>query len=1156
MSKRDVKLFLADKEVEFKTIPDILYNFKVDDITSPAAVKNSFSKTIAIPATPKNNEIFGVFYDNQYQGRDNGELTGYGFDPRKRIPFTITINGETYETGYARLDKVTQNKSYYEYSISLFGGLGDFFYELDTSEEGGKRKMSSLIYRQSDYGRELDLTYEINTENLYDAWHMTIDDNSKYSVISFAPCYDGVPSNFSANKVLVNFSGITTLPEKLGSPLYVDGTNVYSTYNSYYLAELPKDYTQAEMREYRSWMQRPVLRVKKSIEAICNPENNGGYTVNLDPEFFYSGNTYFENSWVTLPLLSEIKAVDYSTFDDYTEHTMTRKAMTSHNGGQWVQMGVEYHPVLAANVAKLEANLEFFVSGTTRAFTANTMYTSANIDNISETDGSKRNFSGYFIQMVAYAGTSVDSSVIGVSNGVMITSPVGNDFLKVEETAVTPREGADVNYSLGQFERYDGPVFKWNQQVKFTMDIPAGAKMFGFDFYPVANTTTGISQTSGQVYRTYGYRQRRGYISTHLPDLPDRFGNDGKCTTYHLGTNYSQTPTAFSGLTNAYLGEGRTMGYTGAIISKNMLLDTDYSPCDFLLSYAKLFGLYFVKDPARKIINILTRKNFFQRQNVTDISDYVDRTSVEIKPLSFDRKWYEWGLEPVSSEFESQYENATGKIYGNRGINTGYEFNSDTKNVLDGNIFRSAVEATERGNQFYTVGTDDWSRPWMHNSYKYVLYKTGDVETVKELSIPKSTTVNRINFQEDFNFYDIFSKPVFHSDNNKPTDGKNVLLLYENDVEVGTYNAEGLKAYITDDVPEMGTLNANEACWLYTQGGTRQHPEVYGTAGEIIARRIRYAPHFTRCIVNEGTMNVARSLDFGVPDIFYIPGVGFSSGATLYNFFWEDYMEEIFSKNSRIMKCKMLIKEIPSIDWLRRFYYFDGCIWRMTNIKDWNVSADKLTEVEFVKVQDIGNYTSITIAPGNLFLSIGMETITAAETNVPYTVTCVDGENWNITASTYTTLDVSSGNTDWEGTWSIPANMSNTGRTFSIRLWDSDDAQLKTVYQDGHHLNVYRCDASGNPVENYEINKNGETVYFFISSALEWSFYASPDTAFISSMSCEPSGNTPTEGTIISVVVPRNPSIINDRTTTFILKADATGYQFETPVYTQPDRGL
>lgn len=1049
--KREVKLFLAGQEVEFKSIPDILYNFKVDDITSPAAVKNSYSKSVTIPSTPSNNKIFGGFYNNDFEGVENGNYYGVGFDPRKRMPFVITVNGETYETGYARLDKVTQNKGYYEYSLSLFGGLGDFFYELEYGEDAGKRKMSSLIFRKSGTtSEELELDFTINAETLYNAWVLSQSDNDKFGVINFAPCYDGIPSNFSADKVLVNYSGITSEVAKLGYSSVTEDGKTYTTYNKYYLAELPKAYTQAEMREYRSWMQRPVLRVRKAIEAICLPENNGGYTVTLDPDFFNSGNSYYQAAFVTLPLLSEIKSTDYSTFDDYSVHTFTKNYTFSFNA-DFYALRLVFDPVIPANASKIQMNLELLMSAQTSTLNAQTLYTSAMIENISEQDASHRNFSGALWQLRAYAGDGPQSSTIGYSEAVLCTSQMANgDFLHIEETFGNTG-GADVKYSLGKFDLVDPAkkIYKWSQQFTLTMDIPAGTKSIALTYQPLANLTSGISSIDGSVYQTYGYRRRKGYTSTYLNESTNT-------NTCYLDANFtvemSGSTTSMLGDAYAYLGEGRTMGYTGAYITKNMLLDTDYSPCDFLLSYAKLFGLYFVKDPIEKEISVLTRANFFHRSNITDISNYVDRTSVEIKPLSFDSKWYNWGLEAVDSEFEKMYESAYGKKYGDMDVNTGYEFSTDAKNVLEGNIFRSCVEALERSNQFYTVGTNDWSRPWMHSSYKYNLYNVNDMEDAKEITIPRSTTVNRVNLQLDYNFYDLFSKPVFHNEENKPSDGKNVLLIEGDTVQVGSYNSTGLKAYITDDVPEMGVLNSNEACWLYTQGGTRQHPEVYGAGGNIIARRIQWVPHFSRFVVNSGSTYIARSFNFGVPETIYVPGIDFSSAATMYNFFWREYMEEIFSKNSRVMKCKMLITEKPSVEWLRRFYYFDNTIWRMTSINDWNISSDKLTEVEFVRVKNITKYTSEN--PTNytdIYLSVDSNTVSLNGGTIGFHIRTLSPDiHWVLSCppDCYTyeqdmQTEVASGDGDFDGYIVIPSNEQRIINFYAI----------SSVYFDGEIIN-------------------------------------------------------------------------------------------------------
>ncbi len=58
------------------------------------------------------------------------------------------------------------------------------------------------------------------------------------------------------------------------------------------------------MMDLRWYLMRPVIRLKAIIEAICNPENNGGYEVFLDQDVFGSQNELIEQSWVTLSMIS------------------------------------------------------------------------------------------------------------------------------------------------------------------------------------------------------------------------------------------------------------------------------------------------------------------------------------------------------------------------------------------------------------------------------------------------------------------------------------------------------------------------------------------------------------------------------------------------------------------------------------------------------------------------------------------------------------------------------------------------------------------------------------------------------------------------------------------------------------------------------------
>ena len=101
--KSQIELYLGDELVEFSTDPQILMTYTAEDLTDPTAIKNNFSKTLTIEGTPNNNRIFGHYYDVT-------KVISTGFNPAKRVPFTLWNNGEKIETGYLKLDRVRRNQ--------------------------------------------------------------------------------------------------------------------------------------------------------------------------------------------------------------------------------------------------------------------------------------------------------------------------------------------------------------------------------------------------------------------------------------------------------------------------------------------------------------------------------------------------------------------------------------------------------------------------------------------------------------------------------------------------------------------------------------------------------------------------------------------------------------------------------------------------------------------------------------------------------------------------------------------------------------------------------------------------------------------------------------------------------------------------------------
>lgn len=372
------KLYIRDKEIELSEQELILFTYQKSDATNPTAIKTSYTKTITVPGTPNNNAAFDVIYKlDRYQ-------TSGIFNPSKREPFQLFLDGTLVESGYVKMNKMNISGSYVSYEITLYSNLADLFYGLQMREDGVPLTFSDL---------DLDICFNINAETVFKAWERlaygrnavnrttdssagatspvpratrvpgtgsddSSDDSSTsgnrvvipgtgrpvggggttttvpttyalFDIINFAPAYNGLPENdgFDADKVFVNVdsympnsrSNIINRfedgePVKSGwSTQIVDGDVTYtpvsaSSSERYALVELPDECTEWEMHDLRSYMQRPVVKVKEVIEAIVRyAKDKLGFEITLDSEFFSSSNPYYASSWMSLSLLCEIK---------------------------------------------------------------------------------------------------------------------------------------------------------------------------------------------------------------------------------------------------------------------------------------------------------------------------------------------------------------------------------------------------------------------------------------------------------------------------------------------------------------------------------------------------------------------------------------------------------------------------------------------------------------------------------------------------------------------------------------------------------------------------------------------------------------------------------------------------------------------------------
>lgn len=325
MMRRKVSLYIADRLVDLDDTSFILYNYTMEDLRNPTIVRNSFSQQVTLKGTPNNNRIFGDIFRLDRQAQYGESYTGANFDAMRKTPFTLYNEmSEIVESGYIKLDEVSMNGRMVEYKVTLYGGLGSFFYGLSYNEDGTPKTLADLRYLA------LDNTYTnypgtFSSAGGYkmvkDAWeyladpdNYSISDHSNWwaNIINFAPAYNSIPEGFSADKAVVKPDSFANIPN-VG---FKSGTS-----SNLMLFTNPHD--EWEVKDVRWYLQRPVFRMKSIIDAVCDSENNGGYSVELSPSFFSKDNKVYWDTWLTLPMIDVAKRNDADVVYDMLKSSKT-----------------------------------------------------------------------------------------------------------------------------------------------------------------------------------------------------------------------------------------------------------------------------------------------------------------------------------------------------------------------------------------------------------------------------------------------------------------------------------------------------------------------------------------------------------------------------------------------------------------------------------------------------------------------------------------------------------------------------------------------------------------------------------------------------------------------------------------------------------------
>lgn len=964
--KQETQLYISDKLVDFSTELSIPFTYQLKDINNPSIVKNPFTKTIDIIGTPNNNKIFGEIYNfNREQLYDATNLVGAYFNPSIRTPFSIFRNGEIIESGYMQLNTITIKNKDIHYNITLYGGIGNFFYSLMYNENSEPLTLADLVYGVKNNDGDVinsdnEFDFTVNKEFVYNCFQNVDKDNNNTinDYITFVPSYNGLPENFDSDKVLINtvnnsyWSGTTSKK---------DGDKTYTAYNNYVLAQLPRKYTEWEILDLRSYLQRPAIKMSKIIDACCNPVNNGGYSVQLDPDFFNVDNPYYNDAWVALPLLSN---------QEKEKNNITATEGVLYDTNFWV--GKKNTTTVITDLTKVIPTNSFDVNGDTILYSNtpvgtltnirvdfNLSFTTDNLDNdnlyLSNTvyEYSKeygattyfRHHTAIAFQILAY---DVNGKIIG-SSDISLFTYYDNDWITELTTSnyklflkdFTPVTKAPFNIISGIFEKNgDKYVFKKGDNESFRLEL---------------NNIPYSEQIKLEL--------RLQRILENPPfDIKTIFDYGVLSPAIYLGSRGKFNETKVTGyfqpiITNCSISrdEPDNVITTGSLITKDMLLKTEKTPADYLLSYTKLFNLFYTVDESSKTVKIQTMNNYFNG-NVVDWSNKIDYSKdITIKPLMFDKKFY-CMKQDGENYYLKKYKNEYSVEYGQKRINTNYNFNAETQQLFDGNVYQNAVSTIDTSPYYHTFYDidDKLLAPFSGENYKYQLFYKHPTNNIDTLEVDYKTKALAGGWSwNKTSGYDNFAKTCFYNlenDEKSLSDISSVLLFYNGQLEPEDFGGNRIRYRISDDINEMYVLNDKTPCWLFSD-------ELNDANGKQILQDCITLPQFLRYKIVGN--QVQASWDFGKPKEMFIPNTTYNDNTTIYNQYWDNYYNDQLDINTKEITCYVnLNDEIVNGELLKNFYFFNGCYWLLNKIENYNINNYDTTKCTFIKVNNRSAYTS------------------------------------------------------------------------------------------------------------------------------------------------------------------------------------------------------
>lgn len=123
-------LEIGDYQIELMETDLVPVTKSIYDVENPEARKSSFTKTITIPSSRVNNQVFMAYFDVANFIENNTQFNPF-YNPTKKVKAVYYEDSLEIITGYAQLTDIIKTNEEIVYELVIFGENADFFKSIE-----------------------------------------------------------------------------------------------------------------------------------------------------------------------------------------------------------------------------------------------------------------------------------------------------------------------------------------------------------------------------------------------------------------------------------------------------------------------------------------------------------------------------------------------------------------------------------------------------------------------------------------------------------------------------------------------------------------------------------------------------------------------------------------------------------------------------------------------------------------------------------------------------------------------------------------------------------------------------------------------------------------------------------------------------------------